>query len=408
MKNFIIAINRWIADLKSALILSKVENDEKVFQANKQKYGYKISMLGENRKLRFAKIESGFDKKLLFRSRLYSLISFLGTIGSIMLTLCGITGDSWKHLLDTAQNVTYVILICFIQFSVWTIATNETYIKENMYKHFTKLMLLLYSSTAVSIICNYIFLINFQKPRNVLYYFFLFVLASSIDLISLVFAGLANDCRWNKLSKPSETLGENQTILHMIIFNATMNFRLKIRQKYIEGLKKYETVFTSENMQISSDEKTPILLENKTVSNNISSDENAVKTMACTSQIRNETETDKRVLAYIQTETKPKRFTDEIKSVKVTEPKRNRNETKSETETKPKRKIVPSETKTETKRNDNTYDRLLSEIKKMDADEMITLKDLKTKVSAADWRKCRDKMVNHNIIYTKNSRTYKK
>jgi hypothetical protein len=403
----IIKMLQKFSEFYAELIVTMNKSSSKIFDANKIKYSNILDRLDLIRKVERMKTEVKFDKKMKNKAFIYSIISFIGTIGSILLTLCGITGSSFKELLDTSQNIAYVILICFMQGSVWIIASNSTYIRTHFYKQYSKLLLLQYSSIFTSVICNYMFLVNFQKPKGILFHIFLIILACSIDLISLVFASLANDCRWGNKSSQEEIFENGQGILHMLLFNITSAIRLKIRTNYVRKLNEYNNIFQTNLVQKVRNEKTPILLENKRDSSNISSENFEPKSAIISNQIGEVKQQN------IQIPNAPsfRPFSDVSET--DFEPVSNKLPIGFKPVSNENDKILKSisnkvSNKTETVRNDKQFETLKKRISEMDSDTKISIKEIAPKMSSADWRKYRSILVKENILYTSNSNTYKK
>jgi len=246
----IVSAIRRMGRFKTDVITSRLENENHINEIKLQQYRNAIKQLEVKDEVNKLELDIKYQNKLRRRSVLYNFISIIGTIGSIALTLCGITGSSFYELFSTSKNIAYSTLVIFTQFSVWVISANKHYIKEKFYNNYNKLRLLQLFTIATSIICNYMFLVSFLKPDSLVKQAFVAMMSVSVDLISLTFCSLAQDCKFRNYSyKFGKDLDDNVGLFTMIKFIMTYKLKSKIKMKYLTELNEYNQAFPQLNQK---------------------------------------------------------------------------------------------------------------------------------------------------------------
>ena len=235
------------------------------------------------------------------------------------------------------------------------------------------------ATVIVSIVSNYIFLIRYTNANTLFDYFYLMTFSIILDLIGLSYSSTSQAVKYRNRNFANE-ISEQLSIFEMVKFLSTYRLKVWLKTTYDKCLEPYKNVFgivsnrdekpfqtETKNNEKSRNEKIEVLPDYTNVSDDVSFGEFRFKCEPATI----EKDVSKQVIV----------------------------------ETKPKRK---HETKTEPKRNDNTYEKLVREIKPIKSGTMVSLKQIKTRLTDAEWRRYRDRLVKENLLETKNSRTYRR
>ena len=88
------------------------------------------------------------------------------------------------------------------------------------------------------------FLVSFLKPDNLIKQAFVAMMSISVDLISLTFCSLAQDCKFRNYSyKFGKDLDDNVGLFTMLRFIMTYKLKSKIKAKYLTELNAYNSQF---------------------------------------------------------------------------------------------------------------------------------------------------------------------
>ena len=94
------------------------------------------------------------------------------------------------------------------------------------------------------------FLVSFLKPDSLVKQAFVAMMSVSVDLISLTFCSLAQDCKFRNYSyKFGKDLDDNVGLFTMIKFIMTYKLKSKIKMKYLTELNEYNQAFPQLNQK---------------------------------------------------------------------------------------------------------------------------------------------------------------
>ncbi len=314
------------------------------------------------------------------KNLIYALVSVIATVISVCLSVFGLTGaNTFDQLFSSAPRIVIFSLMAFTSVTVWITSFQAEYLKKNYFKQYSKLVMVQVATVIVSIVSNYIFLIRYTNANTLFDYFYLMTFSIILDLIGLSYSSTSQAVKYRNRNFANE-ISEQLSIFEMVKFLSTYRLKVWLKTTYDKCLEPYKNVFgivsnrdekpfqtETKNDEKSRNEKIDVLPDYTNVSDDVSFGEFRFKCEPATI----EKDVSKQVIV----------------------------------ETKPKRK---HETKTEPKRNDNTYEKLVREIKPIKSGTMVSLKQIKTRMTDAEWRRYRDRLVKENLLETKNSRTYRR
>lgn len=297
------------------------------------------------------RLEVQQESKVRSKSMLYAGISSTASFISILLSVGGLTGaNSFSDMFSSAGNITIVLLMTFVSFTVWITSFQSEFLKRKYYDNYSKLIAIQSAVIVISVISNCKFLVSYIKPTSFFEYIYLGIFSVALDAISLSYSSASQAVKFRNYSNKNNDVVKNANVLDMLKFVIGCRFKIWLKGKYDYLLEDYCAAFGVKNGLKNgskiSDQKTLKNLENKPLSTNIIRDDFEVNGIENISENR------------------------------------------------------------KLRRNNNRYENAVERLKTFDNDSKITAADLKVRES--DWRKFRKKMVRDGLIYTAGSYCYKR
>lgn len=250
-KNIVVSILECISTFTTNISTTNIKNKQ---AKDKRKLDYikdQVNNKEDRENARKKRLSIKLDQAVSKKSFVYAFISTVATATSMLLSSLGITqAKTITDITRNTQNQALVCMIVFICFTIWQISFNSSYIKERFNKHHATLTLLQLLVITLSITSNYKFLCSVINPTSKFDFLYIVCFAVSFDIISLKFSALSQDCKYMNYSyKNYNEMEENTSILKMCIFVLTYKFKLKLKTKYLQGLKEYKDTFKDEQTE---------------------------------------------------------------------------------------------------------------------------------------------------------------
>lgn len=349
-------------------------------------------------KAKFKKDTSGSSKALL-----YSSISLTAEFSGFWTSVVGIIGC--VHFSDLYADLRSIVIVFFLGFtsiSLYLINNQRSYLQERFFKDSKNLDFLHLIMLIISVGGNYQFFMGIIKPTNWFDFFFVLVCSCVLDALSYLFGTLASNVKYANETYAG-SFSSKKSVANMFIFVSFIDLYVKLRRKYDDKLNEYAEYFidvnTSETQTKIVSKNSDVIIPINPVNNremfNIISDENSGKTLACDDGIIYDKVRQK------SDETKPKRI------VKIQNKVRR---VSDQSQTKVRQKSDETKVKPQTKkiaRSSNQYDSLKSKIMKLQSGERVQKNNFKLKITDANWRVYRQRLLDEDICYTKGSFTYR-
>lgn len=295
-----------------------------------------------------AKQEKSGSKK----SGIYNAMAVLFTIVSFILSALGITGArQFQELIQDARSTIITLMLLSISFMLYVVSTQQNYLRTRFHIDHSRLKILQTVVVVISVIGNYIFLKDILDPKNAFDYFVTIVFSSVPDYVTIVFGGMAQNVKYSNNSYRVDTLAE--TPLQMLSQIIKKRLTMLLYKPYKNTIEKY-----MENCDFKLTEKMPVLLENKSVSDN--------HRLTDFSTVCNEIPVKKTV-----------------------------------------KKLTENEDKKTVKKNSNTYDNAVKKLTGLQQGDIVSRASLGLKCTAYEWEKVRAKLKENNLIFTDGTKSKK-
>jgi hypothetical protein len=158
------------------------------------------------------------------------IFALLTTFVTTCLTIAGGYTDFSNSIFTL---IPYIIAIVILQFTVYLISAQETRIKQEFNRHYSKVITLKYSLLGISIYSNYRF---FAKEANtIISHIIIFTLCVALDLIAIFLVSLAFDQRTLTFSYQEDKPKAYNNLLYKLGCNITHNIVYRIESNYAKN-----------------------------------------------------------------------------------------------------------------------------------------------------------------------------
>lgn len=244
-KNIIIrafnAYNEFKKEVSKALI--EKENTDSLLKLNR--YNNRTSLEESKAIIADLRLKQSYEKNLKKQSFWFGLASIIGTGISIMMTMWGFSDtNSIEELFASDDNITFVIVMGFLQLAVWYASFNSEGFKNKMHSLYKILKYTQYFIMGTSIFNNYVYLSSKFNPSTKIQYFSTAVCAIFVDVLTIVFATASNNCRY-KLFDDGLKVKESTSILEMLKVKYLYKYKSKLLVEYKNTLQEYNSIIES-------------------------------------------------------------------------------------------------------------------------------------------------------------------
>lgn len=211
--------------LKNELKLQELESENGQLEIKRDIFNLKNSTKKDT-----LTIKSGSKLKI------FALIT---TLISTALTIAG-GYKVFNHSIFTL--ISYVVAIIILQLTVYLIASQETRIKTEFYRHYNKVILLKYCLLGISIYSNYKFFAS--EVNSIVSCIIILALCISLDLIAIFLVSLAVDQKSLTFSykEDRQKLFDRKNILYKLAFNVGYNVIYAIEKRYADNQKRLKNL----------------------------------------------------------------------------------------------------------------------------------------------------------------------
>jgi hypothetical protein len=165
--------------------------------------------------------------------------ALLTTLVSTCLTIAGGYKD-FSHSIYTL--ITYIVAIVVLQSTVYLIASQETRIKQEFHRHYSKVIALKYCLLGISIYSNYKFFA--KEVDSLISNVIIFVLCVALDLIAIYLVSLAYDQKTLTFSYQDDVkkVYNKNNLLYKLAYNMTYKVVYGIESKYTSNKNKLKNL----------------------------------------------------------------------------------------------------------------------------------------------------------------------